>query len=1137
MQISENYELEHRRPFKFSGTAAALLLVSIFSGIFAWLIVNSELVSFLQLFLATIALFTGVLAGARYGLYSKRHRNGALISIKEKRGKRGADLAIDLEEFLAATTSLVAIVKLNGDQLDHIYDNQAASRFLSRGLEGRSGSSTTPHAQQPVESIWYEQCLESQARNAPVRFEFQTEKPGQRQWFSACVFPIHDGAKNTDMFAIQAEEITQLKENESKLVEARERLSAALATGSLATWEWDIQRDVVYGDPVLIDFYGMPTDYLRGASVAKFLDHIYPEDRERIQQRIQMALQSGEIYSEEYRVVGKNGQVRWVSATGKVLADTSGKPARFPGVTVDITRRKEAEAALQQATIASRNQLQELESVYTYAPVGLAVVDEQRRWVRVNKVMADYFGKRPEDFIGKSIRELVPMIADVFDLHLQKAIATRGAVLNVEMSGECPITPGSIRTWSTNFYPLITPEDRIIGVNIVTDDITEDRRSMEEHRAHRAILDVDSPAESLEKVLNSFTVAVEGIFPGAESCILKASGAKMLTPLMRMSSPVVEKLFSKPFSIADLKVVSDVIEKREEVLISDISDISASGFIERVREAGYRSCWIRPIILSNGEVWGALAIHHTTIKQKPTQSERDHLDVLVRLAATLIERKAFLEQLTTTTERLQYAERAGRIGVFDWNPQTGTVIWTPQLEEIFGLSVGTFEGSYEGWRKRVHPDDVEMVAARLNKLIADKERSFKYEYRIIHLSGEVRWNSDQGELSYDKDGHATRMIGVVIDITERKKIEEEVKRSQERLNLALEAGNLGLWDWHIPTGVVNFGGTWASMIGYRPDEIEPHVRAWEELVHPDDRARVERELKKHLEGLTSVYEVEHRLRSKSGAWIWILDRGRVVERDSQGKAIRAVGIHADIHEQRMIREKLNSEARKKDEFIATLAHELRNPLAPIRTGLEIIKRDPSGPTAIQAREMMSRQLLHMVRLIEDLLDISRISLGRLELRIEKITLKAVVDSALESSRPAIEAAMHQLAVRLPREEVYLKGDLARLSQVLSNLLINAAKYTPPGGKISLIADLDGNEIVIRVVDTGIGIPPDKLSEIFEMFSQVYSPLDRTQGGLGIGLALVRRVVQMHGGHVHGESDGLGKGSTFTVRLPASKDQV
>jgi PAS domain S-box-containing protein len=1135
IQISENYELEHRRPFGFSGAAAVMLLVSIFSGIFAWMIVHSGLKGLLLVCLLTSAITAAALVGLRYGPYLKF----ANYKCATRRGAGGrSDLAIDLEEFLAATSSLVSLVKLHGDQITHIYDNQAASTFLSRMLEARSGSDTIPHAQRPVESIWHEQCLDSKARNAPVHFEFQTDRPGQRQWFSACVFPIRDGARNTDMFAIQAEDITQIKENESGLVEARERLSAALAAGSLATWEWDIQRDVVYGDAVLIDLYGMPTEYLRGTSLSKFLDYIYSEDRERIQQRIHAALLSGKVHSDEYRVIGKNGQLRWVSATGRVIADTLGKPARFPGVTVDITRLKEAEAALLQATVASRNRLQELESVYTYAPVGLAVVDEQRRWMRVNKVMADYFGKQPEDFIGKSIRELVPMIADVFDLHLQKAIATRGAVLNVEMSGECPITPGSIRTWSTNFYPLITPEDRIVGVNIVTDDITEDRRSMEEYRAHRAILDVVSPAESLEKVLISFTAAVEGIFPGAESCILRASGAaKTIAPLMRMSSPVVEKLFSKPFSIADLQVVSDVIEKREEVLISDISESPTSGFIERVREAGYRSCWIRPIILSNGEVWGALAIHHTTIKQNPTQAERDHLDVLVRLAATLIERKAFLDQLTTTTERLQYAERAGRIGVFDWNPQTGKVIWTPQLEEIFGLGVGTFEGSYEGWRKRVHPDDVETVTARLNNLIADKERFFKYEYRIIHSSGEERWNSDQGELSYDESDNAIRMIGVVIDITERKKIEEEVKRSQERLNLALEAGNLGLWDWHIPTGVVHFGGNWASMLGYSPDDIESHVRAWEHLVHPDDKAEVERELKKHLDGLTPVYEVEHRLLTKSGAWIWILDRGRVVERDAQGKAIRAVGIHADVHEQRMIREKLNSEAKKKDEFIATLAHELRNPLAPLRTGLEIIKRDPSGVAASQAREMMNRQLLHMVRLIEDLLDISRISLGRLELRLENISLQAVVESALENSRPTIDKAMHQLTVRMPKEDVFLMGDLARLSQVLGNLLINAAKYTLPGGKISLIANIDGKEIVVRVADTGIGIPEDKLSEIFEMFSQVYSPLDRTQGGLGIGLALVRRVVQMHGGSVYAESDGLGKGSTFTVRLPASKDQV
>jgi len=302
-------------------------------------------------------------------------------------------------------------------------------------------------------------------------------------------------------------------------------------------------------------------------------------------------------------------------------------------------------------------------------------------------------------------------------------------------------------------------------------------------------------------------------------------------------------------------------------------------------------------------------------------------------------------------------------------------------------------------------------------------------------------------------------------------------------------------------------------------------------VHPDDKAYVTHELQRHLAGETPVYEVEHRLRTRDGSWIWILDRGRVVERDSSGKPLRAVGIHADIHEQRMIREKLNSEARRKDEFLAILAHELRNPLAPLRTGLEILRRNPEPHAAEQARDMMSRQLLHMVRLIEDLLDISRISLGRLELRFEKITIREVIEAALENSRPAIEAAKHEVSVHIPSEEISFKGDLARLSQVLANLLINAAKYTPPAGKIRLEAHVEAKDVVVRVIDSGIGIPANKLDEIFEMFSQVCSPLDRTQGGLGIGLALVRRLVEKHGGTVSAESAGLGLGSTFTVRLP------
>jgi PAS domain S-box-containing protein len=965
-----------------------------------------------------------------------------------------------------------------------------------------------------------------------VRFEFQTTRAGERKWFTGCVFPVRSQKLDRSKFAYLVENITPSKENEISLIEARERLAAALESGALATWDWDIQRDVVYGDSVLVDLYGVPAEYVRGAPAHKFLEHIHPEDRERVRKQINLALEKGEKYTEQYRTVGRDGQIRWVSATGRVIHDSAGKPARFPGVAVEITHLKEVEDALQRATTASRNQLRELESVYTYAPVGLGVIDSERRWLRVNKVMAEYFGRPASDFIGKPVHEVLPTIADGFERHLSDSMQSKTPVLNVEVSGECPIRQGSIRTWSTNFYPLLNGHERLVGISVVTEDVTEDRRAIEEHRAHRTILDMVTLQEPLEAVLSVLTDAVEGIFPGAKSYILSNhDGPESLAPLSQLHRSVAQSIFIPALSAEDLAVVRELMERREELLIPDLSVRNDKGFLARVHQAGMLSCWIKPIVLSDGSVWGACAIHHPTIRQNPTQGERDHLEVLVRLAATVIERRAFLEQLTTTSERLQYAERAGRIGVFDWSPQTGRLVWTPQLEESFGLAPGSFEGTFEGWRKRVHPDDIGAVTDHLARLMASQSVHFNHEYRIIMPTGEVRWTSDQGEFSYNEAGQAVRMVGVAIDSTARKRLEEQGRRDQERLQLALEGGNLGFWDWNIETGAVQFGGTWAAMVGYSPEEIEPHVRAREALVHPDDKAEVQRRLSQHLAGETEIYEVEHRLKTKSGKWVWILDRGRVVERAADGKPLRAVGIHADIHEQRMIREKLNSEAKKKDEFIATLAHELRNPLAPLRTGLEILRRDPTGQPAVKAREMMNRQLSHMVRLIEDLLDISRISLGKLELRIEQITLESVIESALEHSRPAIDAAHHELSVKLPKEEVLLPGDIARLSQVVANLLVNAAKYTLPGGKISVVTAVDDGHITIKVSDSGIGIPADKLSDIFEMFSQVYSPLDRTQGGLGIGLALVRRLVQMHRGEVYAESPGPGLGSTFTVRLP------
>jgi CheY-like chemotaxis protein len=245
-----------------------------------------------------------------------------------------------------------------------------------------------------------------------------------------------------------------------------------------------------------------------------------------------------------------------------------------------------------------------------------------------------------------------------------------------------------------------------------------------------------------------------------------------------------------------------------------------------------------------------------------------------------------------------------------------------------------------------------------------------------------------------------------------------------------------------------------------------------------------------------------------------------------------VGIIDDFTERKLAEEALKEADRRKDEFLAILAHELRNPLAPLRNGLQIMRLADNDPAAIeQVRTMMERQLEHFVRLVDDLLDLSRISRGKIELHKERIDLTSVVSSAVESSDPLIKQSGHELTVTLPDEPVYVDADRTRLAQALCNLLTNAAKYSERGSRIWLTGERRGSEVMVSVKDTGVGIPPPMLPKVFEMFAQIDRSLEKSQGGLGIGLSVVKRLVEMHGGMVEAHSEGHGKGSEFTIRLP------
>jgi signal transduction histidine kinase len=286
-------------------------------------------------------------------------------------------------------------------------------------------------------------------------------------------------------------------------------------------------------------------------------------------------------------------------------------------------------------------------------------------------------------------------------------------------------------------------------------------------------------------------------------------------------------------------------------------------------------------------------------------------------------------------------------------------------------------------------------------------------------------------------------------------------------------------------------------------------------------------------------EIQIRFRHfKTGAARWMAFKVLTLT-DGANQPAGFATVSQDVTERKRLEDDLRRLAadlsetdRRKNEFLATLAHELRNPLAPMSNMLEVVKRaDGDGKILTRAHETIERQLGQMVRLVDDLLDLNRITHDRLELRRSEVELSSVIEQAVEVSRPLIDAAGHHLIVDLPAEPIYLNADRARLSQVFGNLLNNSSKYTTPEGIISLSAERMDGEVVVTVKDNGAGIPPNKLDRIFDMFMQVDGASERSQGGLGIGLTLVKRFTQMHGGSISAKSDGEGRGSEFVVRLP------
>jgi PAS domain S-box-containing protein len=450
------------------------------------------------------------------------------------------------------------------------------------------------------------------------------------------------------------------------------------------------------------------------------------------------------------------------------------------------------------------------------------------------------------------------------------------------------------------------------------------------------------------------------------------------------------------------------------------------------------------------------------------------------------------------------------------------------------------------------------------RLLYDEEEIRRIEAEVFPLLGQHgRWSGttrgrrkDGASISADiclTIAPTGDLICACRDNSERHRQAEIVRRSQEQLSLVLQATEEGTWDWDITSGTVAYSDQWLGMLGYHAEELPARLETWSERVHPDDWPRVEEEVRAFLQPGGTKLRSEFRLRHRDGSWRWISDRGKVVTRDANGRALRAVGAHTDITSRRTVELALEQRTRElieanaglaraaqvRDEFLARISHELRTPLTTILALVEMLLGSRGDALSERQRNRIlsvQESGRHLVDLIDEVLDLAKLEAGTMKVALETVPVLGIAERAVRLIAPHAQRKELRLSFEPGPQGLAVIADPLRLKQILVNLLNNAVKFTSPGGEVNLTVTplrrtADAAWVELRVKDTGIGIAPEKLGQIFQPFVQLESGLNRSFGGSGLGLAIVKHFTEMQGGEIIVASQP-GQGSEFCVRLPA-----
>lgn len=919
------------------------------------------------------------------------------------------------------------------------------------------------------------------ARGETVRLDIAAMMRGGPMPLDFQVAPLRDQTGRVTHLIPSAIDITARKQAERAVRESEERFHLAFAAVSAVIYDWDIAADRVTRSAELRSLLGYENSEPGVATNAWYLARLHPDDAARAAGVVRDAIAGGaDRFEDEYRMRHRDGHYVWVRDCGLFLKDAAGRAARCVGSVTDIDRRKEAERRLRES--------EERFHLAVRAVTGVVWEwDLRTGHVYRSDGLFALTGVRPEDaaptrdWWADRIHpdDLARLTAATGDL-----LATAG-----QFSGDYRVRHADghwVDVWERGLIER-GPDGRPVRLVGFTADVTARKRAEAELARSEAFA---------RSVVESSADCVTGLSVDGRLVWMNENGKRLM-----------EVCDFDRLEGCDWAAFWDQGGVRAEAEAALAA--ARAGGVGRFRgfcptAAGTPRWWdvaVTPVPGPDGTVAQLLSVSRDVTAARAAEEAIQEAQALTQ---TVIDGSTALIFAKHLDGRYFLTNRAWR--------------------EFVGLSAEQAAGATDD---RVFGPEVAGVIRANDRRALDADQPIVVEESAEFRGRRVVYLSSKFPLR-DEAGRVYAVCGVSSDITDLKRAQAALQgRERELQTLADNTPDvLTRFDRDLRHVFVNaavekatgrpradFLGKTNRDLGMPADLCDQWDAALTEVFDSGQH----RSLEFAFDGPAGPRHYAARL---------------VPEPGPDGRVEFVLGVTHDVTDRRRFEQTLADQDKRKDEFLATLAHELRNPLAPIRNGLQILRlAGDLGAAVGKARDMMERQLGHLVNLVDDLLDISRVSQGKITLKRERLAVREAVEAAVEACRPSVDAKGHALALDLPAEPLPVDADRTRLVQVVANLLTNAAKYSDPGGRIAVTARREGDEVVVAVADTGLGIAPHLLPTLWDLFTQVRDTLDKAQGGLGIGLALVKKLVEMHGGTVAAHSDGVGRGSTFTVRLP------